>query len=661
MRGSWNAYYESAMQNLVGERYREVKKKIYIDLKRISFEQWDTLFQKCYTLVSEDYNNRKRTVIIKGIGKRQLTLPLAHFLVNMCFWMVNIYYKTPLTRNDVFKCSDINKDTIAARIDQLIEKFLYHDDKDNSVELNLLLSEVFYRLSLFSVDFNPIIGNTINLYDKAQLAIRNAEYNDIIHTKLDETKSYHVLETEIRERTERLIELLKREPNCFRPFLRCGEGINFNQLAQFEVCIGMKPDLDDNIYPYLINTNFLMGLRNAADYFIDSCGGRKAEIIRYMQVGRSGYLTRQLTLLCIDTKLDRNSKACDTRHLITININDARTLNRLNGRYIRLPDGSVQQIWRTDTDRIGQTVELYSPITCVAPDGICARCYGHLYDINKNIHVGIFGVNELTAQLTQLMISAKHVLKTDSEEVTWPEGFDSVFLVIKNRVFMNPAVESDELMIRVELHREHRLRNRVYTQSIGLVSDRLNRVRLFELDRKLYLTDSLLARIERDPRTRTVEERDGIRTVDVPIERFESPMFFFRIENRGLSDTLNKIHQLIVRKVAPDSEYSDLNRFCNRFLELLNGGNIYLDSVHMEIIIRELVRDRDDLYHRPDFRLDSADYRILRVTDAILKSASLVRSLSFERIKNQLYNWETFAYKKEPSMLDVLFRCERAR
>ena len=50
-----------------------------------------------------------------------------------------------------------------------------------------------------------------------------------------------------------------------------------------------KPDVRGNVFPKIVNTNFICGgMQSASDYYIDASGGRKASIINYSQVKVSG-------------------------------------------------------------------------------------------------------------------------------------------------------------------------------------------------------------------------------------------------------------------------------------------------------------------------------------------------------------------------------------
>ena len=128
---------------------------------------------------------------------------------------------------------------------------------------------------------------------------------------------------------------------------------------------------------------------------------RKASIINFSQVKVSGYLTRKLSLLCMNTILDTECEDCGSTNYVHVLIDNKKTLGRLNGRSV-IYKGKEFIIDKRNQKWIGKEVDLRSPITCCNPNGkICKKCYGHLSKINTSIHCGILGTQFLSEQQTQ--------------------------------------------------------------------------------------------------------------------------------------------------------------------------------------------------------------------------------------------------------------------
>ena len=55
--------------------------------------------------------------------------------------------------------------------------------------------------------------------------------------------------------------------------------------------------------------------------------------------------------------------------------------------------------------------------------GICYKCYGELAYVNKDINPGRYASEKLSAELTQRLLSAKHLLETVIKKIQWCKEF----------------------------------------------------------------------------------------------------------------------------------------------------------------------------------------------------------------------------------------------
>ena len=65
-----------------------------------------------------------------------------------------------------------------------------------------------------------------------------------------------------------------------KPFLVTGAGINTGQLQEFAISGGLKPDVEGNVIPVPINSNYISGgLNSINNFYIDGQAGPKALIM----------------------------------------------------------------------------------------------------------------------------------------------------------------------------------------------------------------------------------------------------------------------------------------------------------------------------------------------------------------------------------------------
>jgi len=166
-----------------------------------------------------------------------------------------------------------------------------------------------------------------------------------------------------------------------------------------------------------------------------------------------------------------------------------------------------------------------------------------------------------------------------------------------------------------------------------------------EMPTRLYLTDEMLEKVE----GYKVDEESFIPTKTI---QNGTDLFTFIMENKGLSKPLTMIQDLIGK--TDHLGFKTINSITQKFIELLGESEIRLKSVHAELILKELLRSKDNILEKPDFSEEEMPkYQILRVKKSLLKSPSITKSLSFERHKQQLLDPDTYI-KNGESVYDTL-------
>ncbi len=384
-------------------------------------------------------------------------------------------------------------------------------------------------------------------------------------------------------------------------------------------------------------------------------------------VKKSGYFMRKLALLCMDTLLSTEENDCKSTNYVKVKVFNDGILDRLNGRWYN-KKGKLTLIDRDNKELIGKELEIRSPITCRSQDGkICKRCYGKLHYLYTNgFHIGISAILILSSQLTQSLLSAKHLLTTKSEEIDWGALFKKYFIIDTNSILINSEfIDKDiSLIINLEdiIDNEDEVENNDEDEQNRIDDIEKKSIKTFKIEYKK--NNQVTTQVIESPKNFYFGEilqeiidnnKEDEKVIKVPFKTFNltDPLFYFVIENNELAKYLHDILNLIDHKGHLNiTNYHDIT---NKFCELLNESKIVIDLVHVENIIRELIREKENSSKRPDFSKPESeiDYEILRVTDAILKSPSIAVSLSFEQIKKQIYDPDTYE-KDGKSLLDEL-------
>lgn len=179
-----------------------------------------------------------------------------------------------------------------------------------------------------------------------------------------------------------------------------------------------------------ILSNFKEGL-SILEYFISTHGARKGLADTALKTADAGYLTRRLVDVSQDVII--NIEDCGTLRGIEVeplkkNEEVVETLGeRILGRvslhdvYNPLTEELLlmagQEITEADVRRMEhapiEKIEVRSPLTCEAPQGICAKCYGRNLATNKMVQrgeaVGVVAAQSIGEPGTQLTLRTFHV------------------------------------------------------------------------------------------------------------------------------------------------------------------------------------------------------------------------------------------------------------
>ena len=581
------------------------------------------------------FNTRKELpfTINDEIEETSIQIPASNLLFTIvamkCFKDANVVPEL----DDFFTDSSMDADKFEKYFNRIIT--IFYEMEEDLKRLSVSISESIAELSSLAAKTNMAVGNTICLFDLIQEANTSEEFNDLINTNIPSGLQFNEIEDFVSQRKDAIVKYLSKADTCFRDMINCRGAINQNQLGQSIVSIGLKPNLEGAIIPDPINTSFLRGLRNRSDFFVDAQGGRKALIVNYKNVRSSGYLTRKLSLLVMD-QYSTKKACCDTKHFLSVHVTDEKVLKRIHNRFDK--DGVL--ITSESTHLIGQHVEIRTPVTCTSKHengarGVCNTCYGRLAEPNEDFHWGIIAVLFLTSKLTQNLLSSKHLLQTKSEKINWSEQFSQFFSVdragviseveLKNITFSRDDVKEDD------------------DGDLFMTSLTVNGTKI-EAEKELYLNEDFV----NEYRSTLSDE---IVMTNIP---HDTEVFSIKMNNLEISASLNKILKLIGSDDHLGME-NNINDVYNEFISLLNQSNLSIQSVHIEMILRALVRKEEDNSLFPDFSFANyPDIAVLGVSKAIFNAPMLSVGLSFEHLKKQLISPSTFQ-KTKRSIFDNLY------
>jgi hypothetical protein len=612
------------------------------------YSQYSEVKEEIKNLILTDYSSRKTKSRIV-VGSDVISSDNGRVLMNLLIMKPFVGKGLKLKANDLFGFESVTEGNLNEYFDNIITRFKLEVDIDFD-DLRKVVAETINEMSDISGELNVLAGNSISFYDFVRLSAEDEKAKSLFNQKISKKMQFNEIEKKFSNLGNEIETYFKtnKETELY-PFVISDTGINKKQFTQAVGFVGLKPDIDGSVIPVAIQDNYLNGLSNLESYYINAKGTRKALITNSKMVRRSGYLTRKLSLSMVDRFHDNNFQDCGTEHLVNYKIDNEDKLSQIEGRHYHELNDSNEKVSElktarlTDKKLIGKTIGLRSPVTC-AGEKVCRTCYGsELSEINRDLNTGLISVLFLTNPLTQKLLSAKHLLTTNTETVNWEKDFIEYFEVNMNLIYFADKECTVIFKNKFEYDEDEELP--YITEFDVYEKSKL----LFHYNSPVKLFVDLKALKEKDLEFSTEANEYTIYSKNFTEE---DPVFSFQVKNNELTKSLEQIVDLIetVDHLGENTYHGIVNRFNDLVIE--NGLDI--GSIHTEMIVSNLIRDTK-IGKRLDFSKKKIDeYEIVRVSRSVMNGPLSV-SLAFERLDEQLVDLETYQ-KEGSSLMDFLFK-----
>lgn len=636
--------------------------------------------------IDEDYVHNLK-IEISWDNNISCKLFIVDYWFNLFMWSMILKNNDPIRPKNIFWSQELKRKNIKNFVDE------YVLTKENKIKygnvfLNNNICNGLWHYSSIE-QFSYYLANTINNEDDIDLMNAIPEYRDLLHVSLMGIPFDQVKDAGM-EATNKAIEIIKNSKqfigydhglaNSFRG----QEAINPRQFKEARLNIGTKPNSTGGIYPYIIDKSFTTGgVNDPLSYFIESGTARHAQILSKTNVGDSGDFARLLGLNNMDTilNLDKDYE-CMSQHFMKYTIKTEKHLNMIKNRYYRFNPKGMQYLIdpKKDKNLIGQTIYLRSPMTCASKSsgtGICKCCYGDLYWTNMNINVGKIAAEILSSILTQILLSAKHLLESRIVPIKWLPRFQDFFDVDINAIKLTDLDElnlnkhymiidpedvylvneeedtitydDDGNEITVEADENSGIYNE-YVTRFYIQTPEGEMIECGTQDNEsLYISNELNEQIRR--KAMAVDGK-----VSIPLSALtDNILFYIKISNDEISKTMNDIINIINK--ASVTENMDKDQALQNLVDLVIDGGLNIDSVHLEVILSNQIVSNDNILKRPNWNDPYAQYRLLTLDHSLVNNPSIVVSLLYKDLHKVLYNPLSFT-KHAPSFFDLFF-CEQ--
>jgi DNA-directed RNA polymerase subunit beta' len=275
-------------------------------------------------------------------------------------------------------------------------------------------SEVINSWKDLGSTYASMSGNTFSLRD---LAIDRSYKYDLLKSKLPEInklkgKAKIDALNELTKEVQRAQDKAQSGTNNMYKMLKAKSFTKADSIRQVLSMPGVLKDVHGDSIDIPVTKSYAEGL-DTPGYFTTLYGVRSGTVDRSVNTQDTGALNK--SLLTVTRRLIITENDCGTRKGIEFPVNDKNVMDRFALETI---PGVIKRNDLIDTQALLKlkkvkvdVIEVRSPLTCTAPNGVCQLCYGLLPNGEMapvGTNVGILEGQALTERSTQLQMQTFH-------------------------------------------------------------------------------------------------------------------------------------------------------------------------------------------------------------------------------------------------------------
>lgn len=546
-------------------------------------------------------------------------LPLNRFMMSLVFLRTVIDYLEYIDINDFILQKFLSKKDRCKIQDKIVETLTGYGKTIRDIQvimsrMSLDLKELLLVFSAADMKVYTAENLFLDHYRESQTIrdINNTEYPPTMQTSeiVEANKEkYKLLEAEMIKRGNPYF-LANKYTSILKPKQMEELYINFSQI----------PD-GKNIVPVIMNGNgFRAGYHDLPVMYAGAIAARVPDIMNEEYMGSAGYFARNLWILTYGT-LSKTVWDCGSVNPIELEIDECM-LEMMDGRYYqeRKNVGPYKIFNKKDTSLLGKKLWFRSPCTCNLNEDCCHVCYG-----TKALKVGdleggfIYTTELLTKDVGQKILSAKHLLKTNSEKIEFTDGYDKYFIMENSTL-----IPTDDKKFDIYFKEDY----------LDNISENLT----------IYIGKELFPVV--------VSKYASIHIPDAITDSFKEVLIndetYYKITSHKVLE-VGMLCSIIPVNIMMTARYmnimklleNDITKFSTiegavTELTHLIHGILPIFSVHGEIIIGHLVRSIENKLLRPNWTQKDPQYQIMRLKTALANHESVTVALAFEQTRHHL-------------------------
>lgn len=210
---------------------------------------------------------------------------------------------------------------------------------------------------------------------------------------------------------------------------------------------GITSDIEGNIsvIPNSLNDGYTV-----KEYYDAAGEARKGQFYKSTAVRDPGYLSRKIVMANANINIDKSD--CKSKKYLSMFISKDVFPFVSNRYYLNDKTNELELITSDSTRIIGQTIQLRSPLYCKSKSGICAICYGKLFEKLNTTEIGILAGGAINNVLINAMMKLRHktsqvdyrevdFIKTIKQSSLTSYDFSKYLTIEKTKIIAKTPVE----------------------------------------------------------------------------------------------------------------------------------------------------------------------------------------------------------------------------
>lgn len=492
---------------------------------------------------------------------------------------------------------------------------------------------------------------------------------EVVGEYIDPNKGTSYAETRLAELYKRLEHLIGTrgiiKDNVLINFMET-KSLKSNQIPQMMIAYGPRSDISDEIMHHVINESAMSGLKTIEDYATESLSAKKSSYFNKTVIKDTQYFARVLRLNSSNL-IHMYSGSCGNKSLLPFII-PAKDVEQYIDKVVFL-DGNKIIISEDNLDTVaGKTVEMISPTLCKHKDGVCAYCAGR-GDMDPwaymppGIHLGIFAATKVGKAVSQMILSAKHLVKTNSIVFVLSPHAAKYLHVANSSIILHPKYTKlfKESSIKIACDEVGHLSDLTHGAVSEATFSHITQFTLVRADGSEEIIELNQARfapyISKEFLKHIGNKLDVIDHSDdsyiIPLEGFnvKKPLFQFTVVNDDMVAFTREVDKLLSTKVSDFTSMANLLAATTSTIYAKTKINVFF----IEVLLKTFIRNSDGT---PGMGVveDINDVTFGKMKDNIAGN-SVTTKLGYERLGERDYFGDpaTSVVEKGPGLYDPLF------